>query len=84
MERDAAVTDIEHLGYSDWEILAKETLREVPLVDAEIVVRCKECLYAREKYGHIECSNGISYQNTYNDPDMYCSYGQRREAVDAN
>lgn len=44
------------------------------------VVRCRECLYAREKYGHIECLNGISYRNTYNDPDMFCSYGQRRES----
>ena len=48
----------------------------MPSID---LVKCRECLYAREKYGHIECSNGISYQNTYNDPDMYCSYGKRKE-----
>ena len=42
------------------------------------VVRCRDCVYAQEKYGHIECLNGISYRNTYNNPNMFCSYGQQK------
>ena len=53
---------------------------EAPAADVSEVVRCWECIYAQEKYGHIECLSGISYRNTYNDPDMFCSYGQRRES----
>lgn len=51
----------------------------LPTIDAVPVVRCRECVYAQKKYGHIECSNGISYRNTYNEPNMFCSYGQRKE-----
>ena len=47
----------------------------MPSVD---LVRCRDCVYAQEKYGHIECLNGISYRNTYNNPNMFCSYGQRK------
>lgn len=41
------------------------------------VVHCKDCLFARERYGKLECINGISYRNTYNDPNMFCSYGKK-------
>ena len=43
------------------------------------VVKCKDCLYARERYGKLECINGLSFRNTYNSPNMYCSYGERKE-----
>ena len=43
---------------------------------------CRECIFAREKYGKIECINGVSYQNTYNSPDMFCSHGRRREGAE--
>lgn len=55
-------------------------IQNVPEVDAVPVVRCKDCLYAFDKYGHIECSHGVCYRNTYNEPDMFCSYGKRKEA----
>ncbi len=42
------------------------------------VVYCKDCIFARERYGKLECINGISYCNTYNDPNMFCSYGEER------
>lgn len=41
-----------------------------------IPVRCKECLYSREQYGKLGCIQGMSYRNTYNDPNMFCSYGE--------
>ena len=45
--------------------------------NTKIVVHCKDCLFARERYGKLECINGISYRNTYNDPNMFCSYGKK-------
>ena len=59
---------------STFDIVLKE-----PAADAVPVVRCRECMFARERYGKLECINGISYQNTYNDPNMFCSYGVRKE-----
>lgn len=48
-------------------------------MDIKNIVYCKDCLFARERYNKIECINGISYCNTYNDPNMFCSYGERRD-----
>ena len=55
-----------------------ERIKNATTIDAVPVVRCRECLYAQEKCGHIECLHGISYRNTWNSPDMFCSYGQRK------
>lgn len=54
--------------------------RKIPIQFTNIVtvVRCKDCKFARERYGKLECINGISYRNTYNDPNMFCSYGERK------
>ena len=53
-------------------------LKAIPTIFAVPVVRCRDCVYAQEKYGHIECLNGISYRNTYNNPNMFCSYGKQK------
>lgn len=37
---------------------------------------CKDCVFARKRCGKLECINGISYRNTYNDLNMFCSYGK--------
>ena len=73
IDRDIAE---DYFGSSDWEILAKETLREVPLVDAVPVVRCRECVY-----------KNTTACPAYDAPFMrtslrikFCSEGQRREA----
>ena len=47
--------------------------------DAVPVVRCKDCVFAEERYGHLSCMNGISYRNSWNEPDAFCSYGERKE-----
>ena len=44
-----------------------------------IHVRCSECLWSRERYGKLECIQGLAYRNTYNDPNMFCCYGERKE-----
>lgn len=46
-------------------------------IDTKIIVHCKDCVFVRERYGKLECINGISYRNTYNDPNMFCSYGRK-------
>lgn len=40
--------------------------------------RCGECLHTREKYGKLECDEGICYRNTYNNSEMFCSYFEPR------
>ena len=45
------------------------------------VVRCEDCLCSTERYGHMECIHGVSYRNTWNKPDFFCSYGERKEGV---
>lgn len=57
----------------------KMVLEDTPVVDVVDVVRCKDCLYATERYGHLNCINGVSYRNSWNKPDDYCSYGVRKE-----
>ena len=53
-----------------------------PAADVVEVVRCKDCLYSRERYGHLECIHGVSYRNTWNKPDFFCAYGERKEGAD--
>ena len=82
IDRDVAE---DYFGCSDWEILAKETLREVPLVSAVPVVRCRECIYYKicdewETGKRMLCE---IHHHSYLDHDgdeHFCSWGQRREA----
>ena len=55
-------------------------LDEAPVVDAVEVVRCKDCLYSTERYGHMECIHGVSYRNTWNKPDFFCANGERKDS----
>ena len=59
-----------------------DTFAEIPAADVVEVVRRKDCLYSTERYGHMECIHGVSYRNTWNKPDFFCSYGERKEGVD--
>lgn len=72
IDRDVAE---DYFGCSDWEILAKETLREVPLVDAVPVVRCRECKY------HKPIDYCTKHKQTGWFDDNFCSYGEQREAT---
>ena len=64
----------------DEAVLASD-IKSAPTVDAVEVVRCKDCLYSRERYGHLECIHGVSYRNTWNKPDFFCAYGERKNEV---
>lgn len=59
-----------------------DTFADIPAADVMEVVRCKDCLYSTERYGHMECIHGVSYRNTWNKPDFFCSYGERKEGAD--
>ena len=61
---------------------ATKRLNEQPAADVAPVVRCKDCLYSTERYGHMECMNGVSYRNTWNKPDFYCAYGEQKGGDD--
>ena len=59
-----------------------DLLDSIPAADVVEVVRCKDCLYSTGRYGHMECIHGVSYRNTWNKPDFFCSYGERKEGAD--
>lgn len=56
-------------GVSDADILALDEIRYAPAVDAEVVVRCKDC----RKFKTYACRMVASGY------DDFCSYGERKE-----
>ena len=63
---------------------ADRVIREMPTVDAEVVVRCKDCKH----YDMGVClkiySDGNAHQEAWQSrkPDDFCSYGERKEGAD--
>ena len=68
--------------YREAILAVKSILHSAKPIDAVHVVRCKDCLYSTERYGHMECIHGVSYRNTWNKPDFYCAHGERKEGTD--
>lgn len=73
-------------GISDEDILALDEIRHAPTVDAEVVVRCKDCKYYREsrvlapnkfcfRLNHPTEPGKIGYN--FGDDD-FCSHGERK------
>lgn len=68
-------------GISDADILALDEIRHAPTVDAEVVVRCKDC----EHYDMGVCLKIYSDGNVHPEawqkrkPEDFCSYGERKE-----
>ena len=80
IDRDTAE---DYFGCSDWEILAKETLREVPLVDATPVVRCQECKHLNvinnpKLYAHCPKTNTVFLPFDLDTREHFCSLGERK------
>ena len=48
-------------------------------VEAEPVVRCKDCRWGREACGNIECFVDINIPPEYHGYDWFCPNGERRE-----
>ena len=56
-------------GVSDADLLALDEIRRAPTVDAEVVVRCKDC----RKFKTYACRMVASGY------DDFCSYGERKD-----
>lgn len=67
----------EQFGISDADILAKEEIRFAPTVDAEVVVRCKDCkhLVAVNVNGKGIPTCRMSGMEVA--PDEFCSRGEK-------
>ena len=67
----------EQFGISDADILAKEEIRYAPTVDAEVVVRCKDCkhLVAVNVNGKGIPTCRVSGMEVA--PDEFCSRGEK-------
>lgn len=75
-----------HIEYA---YAAEQLLDEIPAVDAEVVVRCKDCKHSTlpseltQRYGvpgTLTCHNRHSPCNRRNvGGDDFCSYGERKD-----
>lgn len=54
-----------------------DAVEEMPTVDAEVVVRCRDCKHSWEDIGGLCCSHGVCVDLTVPD-DFYCAYGIRK------
>ena len=61
---------------------ADRVIREMPTVDAEVVVRCKGCKHSWEDIGGLTCSHGVCVDCAVL-ADFYCAYGERKDGADA-
>ena len=70
-------------GVSDADLLALDEIRRAPTVDAEVVVRCKDCKH----YDMGVCLKIYSDGNVHSaawqkrKPEDFCSYGERKEEM---
>ena len=68
-------------GVSDADLLALDEIRRAPTVDAEVVVRCKDCKH----YALGVClkiySDGNEHPEAWQSrkPEDFCSYGERNQ-----
>lgn len=79
IERESLMCNLKQFAPEQLTPLIENLIQKQPPADVIKIVRCKDCLYVQEKYGHLECINGMSYRNSWNKPDDYCSYGKRKE-----
>lgn len=76
IEREALIEELKRRDFLP--VIVKHAIEAVPAADVAPVVRCEDCLYSTERYGHMECIHGVSYRNTWNKPDFFCPYGEKR------
>ena len=95
IERTAVMNVLEQYypGVNERLYIVKD-ITSLPAADVAPVVRCKDCIYAKERFGHLECDLGITIRKIWNSPDtffgkgnnpnMFCSYGERREECETD
>ena len=52
---------------------------KAPTVDAEVVVRCKDCEYSYDELSYLCCSHGVCVDCEV-PPNFYCAEGKKRGA----
>lgn len=72
------LTDYYHTRTPIQQLALKEALARVPIIDAELVVRCKDCRWGREVCGNIECSVDRNLPPEYHGYKWFCPNGERR------
>ena len=55
-----------------------DAVEEMPTIDAEVVVRCRNCEHSYEDLGGLYCSYGPCVDCPV-PPDFWCANGRRRE-----
>jgi hypothetical protein len=74
----------ERLDYEPWEHnadrdeIALPFVNAAPTIDAEVVVRCKDCKHSWEDIGGLCCSHRVCINLNVPD-DFYCAYGERKD-----
>lgn len=58
-----------------------EYAEHLPTVDAEVVVRCKDCKHSWEDLGGLTCSHGVCVDCVVLG-DFYCANGERKKGAD--
>jgi hypothetical protein len=58
-----------------------EYAEQLPTVDAEVVVRCKDCKHSWEDLGGLTCSHGVCVDCVVLG-DFYCANGERKKGAD--
>lgn len=58
-----------------------EYAEQLPTVDAEVVVRCKDCKHSWEDLGGLTCSHGVCVDCVVLG-DFYCANGERKKDAD--
>ena len=67
---------------ADRDEIALPIVDAAPTVDAEVVVRCKDCKHSWEDIGGLTCSHGVCVDCAVL-ADFYCAYGERKDGADA-
>lgn len=63
---------------ADRDEIALPIVDAAPTVDAEVVVRCKDCKYSYDEISYLCCSHGV-YVDCEVPPNFYCADGKRKE-----
>ena len=71
---------------ADRDEIALPIVNAIPTVDAEVVVRCKDCKHYRPQKKSAHWENRANYCNRIVtirvQPYDFCSYGERKEGAD--
>lgn len=73
---DGGDSDAEVQELNDWELF-RNMVNNAPTVDAEIVVRCKDCKYSYDEISGLCCSHGVCVDCEV-PPNFYCAEGKKK------